>query len=57
MVYSEGVPMEEGIKITERWHSSSYGGHYGAFCTHAKIWQCGFFYPTMYEDTRFHPEM
>jgi hypothetical protein len=31
------VPTEEGIKIIERCHSSPYGGHYGAFCTHAKI--------------------
>ena len=37
------VPAEEGIKITERCHSSPYGGHYGAFRTHAKIWQSGFF--------------
>jgi hypothetical protein len=46
------VPVEEGIKIIERCHSSPYGGYYGAFRTHAKIWQCGFFWPTMYEDTR-----
>jgi hypothetical protein len=32
------VPAEEGIKIIERCHSSPYGGHYEAFCTHAKIW-------------------
>jgi hypothetical protein len=31
------VPAEEEIKIIERCHSSSYGGHYGAFRTHAKI--------------------
>jgi len=31
------VPVEEGIKIIERCHSSPYGGHYGAFCTHSKI--------------------
>jgi hypothetical protein len=46
------VPVEEGIKIIERCHSSPYRGYYGAFRTHAKIWQCGFFWPTMYEDTR-----
>jgi hypothetical protein len=46
------VPTEEGIKIIERCHSSPYGGHYRAFRTHAKIWQCGFFWLTMYEDTR-----
>jgi hypothetical protein len=31
------VPVEEGIKIIERYHSSTYGRHYGAFRTHAKI--------------------
>ena len=31
------VPIEEGIKIIERCHSSPYGGHYGAFRTHSKI--------------------
>jgi len=46
------VPAVEGIKIIERCHSSPYGGHYGVFRTHAKIWQCGFFWPTMYEDTK-----
>jgi hypothetical protein len=46
------VPTKEGIKITERCHSSPYGGHCGAFRTNAKIWQSGFFWPTMYEDTK-----
>ena len=31
------VPVEEGIKIIERCHSSPYGGHYGVFRTHSKI--------------------
>ena len=31
------VPVEEGIRIIERCHSSLYGGHYGAFRTHSKI--------------------
>jgi hypothetical protein len=31
------VPVEEGIKIIERCHSSPYEGHYGAFQTYAKI--------------------
>jgi hypothetical protein len=43
-IYSNGllkicVPTEEGIKIIERFHSSPYGGHYGTFRTHSKIWQ------------------
>ena len=32
------VPVEEGIKIIERCHSSPYGGYYGAIHTHSKIW-------------------
>ena len=56
-VYSDGllgrcVPAEEGIKIIERCHSTLYGGHYGTFRTHLKIWQSGFFWPTMYEDMK-----
>jgi hypothetical protein len=31
------VPMVEATKIMERCHASSYGGHYGAFWTHARI--------------------
>jgi hypothetical protein len=31
------VPAEEGIQIIQKCHSSPYGGHYGAFHTHAKI--------------------
>jgi hypothetical protein len=46
------VPVEEGMKIIEKCHSSPYGGHYGAFRTHAKIWQSGIFWPTMYQDTK-----
>jgi hypothetical protein len=46
------VPTEEATKIIERCHSSPYGGHYGAFCMNAKIWQSGFFWPTMYDDTK-----
>ena len=47
-VYSDGllrrcVPMEEGLQIIEKCHAAPYGGHYGVFCTQAKIWQCGFF--------------
>jgi hypothetical protein len=41
-VYANGllwkcVPMVEAMKIIERCHASPYGGHYGAFCTNAKI--------------------
>jgi hypothetical protein len=37
------IPLCETCKILERYHSSPYGGHYGAFWTHAKVWQSGFF--------------
>jgi hypothetical protein len=46
------VPMVEAIKIIERCHASPYGGHYGAYRTHAKIWQSEFFWPAMYQDTK-----
>jgi len=46
------VTDEEGLKIIERCHSSPYRGHYGAFRTHAKIWQCGFYWLAMYEGTK-----
>ena len=44
--------MVEATKIIERYHASPYGGHYGAFCTNAKIWQSRFFWLTMYQDTK-----
>jgi hypothetical protein len=46
------VPVEEASKIIERCHSAPYGGYYGAFHTHSKIWQNEFFWPTMYDDTK-----
>jgi hypothetical protein len=46
------VPMVEGLQIIEKCHAAPYGGHYGVFCMQAKIWQYGFFWPTMYEDTK-----
>jgi len=46
------MPKIEGIQIIEKCHATPYGGHYGAFRTQAKIWQCRFFWPTMYEDTK-----
>jgi hypothetical protein len=46
------VLVEECIQIIERCYSSPYRGHYGVFRTHAKIWQSGFYWLTMYEDTK-----
>jgi hypothetical protein len=56
-VYADGVlrrciPAFETWKILEHFHSSPYGGHYGAFRTNAKAWQSGFYWPTMYDDTK-----
>jgi hypothetical protein len=38
--------------ILEVCHSSEYGEHYGALRPNAKVWQCGFFWPTMYQDAK-----
>jgi hypothetical protein len=46
------IPAFETWKILERCHSSPYGGHYGAFRTNAKVWQSGFYWPTMYGDAK-----
>jgi hypothetical protein len=42
----------ETWKILERCHSSPHGGHYGAFCTNAKVLQSSFYWPTMYDDAK-----
>jgi hypothetical protein len=42
----------ETWKILEHFHSSPYGGHYGAFHTNANVWQSGFYWPTMYDDAK-----
>jgi hypothetical protein len=46
------IPSWEVNGILERCHSSEYGGHYGAFRTNAKVWKCGFYWPTMYQDAK-----
>jgi hypothetical protein len=46
------IPAFETWKILEHCHSSPYGGHYGAFHTNAKVWQSGFYWPTMYDDAK-----
>jgi hypothetical protein len=53
-VYADGLlrrctPTFETWKILEHCHSSPYGGHYGAFRTNDKVWQSGFYWPTMYD--------
>jgi hypothetical protein len=32
------VPTAEGFRIIEKCHTAPYGGHFGVFCTQAKIW-------------------
>jgi len=44
--------MEEATQIIEKCHGPEYGGYYGTFRTHAKIWQSGFYWRTMYQDTQ-----
>jgi hypothetical protein len=46
------IPVFQAWKILECCHSSPYGGHYGAFHTNAKMWQIGFYWPTMYHDAK-----
>jgi hypothetical protein len=46
------IPSFETWKILECYHSSPCGGHYGAFRTNAKLWQSGFYWPTMYDDAK-----
>jgi len=46
------VPTIEGQKIIEKCQAAPYGGHYGVFRTQANIWQGGFFWASMYEDTK-----
>ena len=46
------VPTTAVRKIVEKCHATPYGGHYGVFRTQAKIWQSGFYWPSMYEDTK-----
>jgi hypothetical protein len=46
------IPAIETWKILECCHSSPYGGHYAAYRTNAKVWQSGFCWPTMYDDTK-----
>jgi hypothetical protein len=50
--YMQMVSYDILYDILGRGHSSEYGEHYGAFCTNAKVWQCGFFWPTMYQDAK-----
>ena len=38
--------------ILGHYHSLECGGHFSTSKTVAKVWQSGFYWPTMYQDTR-----
>ena len=44
------VPDEKVPSILQQCYSSSYGGHFGAIRTAAKVLQCGFFWATVFWD-------
>ena len=46
------VPQKEMKDILDHCHSLECGGYFSTFKTVAKIWQFGFYWPTMYQDTR-----
>ncbi|XP_022886915.1 uncharacterized protein LOC111402844 [Olea europaea var. sylvestris] len=43
------VPEDEMKLILSRVHASAYGGHFGPTKTAAKVFQCGFFWPTLFK--------
>ena len=44
------VDLSEVTSILEHCHEFAYGGHFGADKTVKKVWQSGFYWPTMYRD-------
>ncbi|XLU24114.1 hypothetical protein S245_060180, partial [Arachis hypogaea] len=46
------VPREEAQRILWHCHGSQYGGHFGGERTATKVLQCGFYWPTLYKDSR-----
>ena len=44
------VPKEEQHDILYHFHASSCGGHFGGNRTITKVLQCGFFWPTLFND-------
>ena len=44
------VPEEEMRNILQHCHSREVGGHFGATKTAAKVFQSGFYWPTLYKD-------
>ncbi|XP_038973113.1 uncharacterized protein LOC120105094 [Phoenix dactylifera] len=51
------VPQDEMQDILDHCHSLECGGHFSTSNTVAKVWQSGFCWPTMYQDTRQYVSM
>ncbi|XP_038976409.1 uncharacterized protein LOC113461320 [Phoenix dactylifera] len=51
------VPQDEMEDILDHCHSLECGGHFSTSKTVAKVWQSGFYWPTMYQDTRQYVSM
>jgi hypothetical protein len=49
-IYRRCVPYEEVHSILSHCHSSAYGGHASSSKTAAKIFQAGFYWPTIFKD-------
>jgi hypothetical protein len=43
---------EEIVEILRKCHSGEYGGHYGHFRTQAKVWDSGFYWLEMHQDSK-----
>ncbi|GJV94164.1 reverse transcriptase domain-containing protein [Tanacetum coccineum] len=50
MVTSHGDPSQEDVDILTACHSGPTGGHYGANYTAKKVFDSGFYWPTIYKD-------
>lgn len=48
------VPNEEILDILRHCHSSDYGGHFGGDKTAAKVLQCGFYWPSLFNKDAHH---
>ena len=46
----------EMLEILSHCYDSAYGGHFGATKTAAKVLESGFFWPTVFKDTKEYVE-
>ncbi|XP_078163505.1 uncharacterized protein LOC144558538 [Carex rostrata] len=51
-IHRRCIPQDEVQSILHHCHSSPYGGHASTNKTAAKVLQAGFFWPTLFKDTR-----